>query len=66
MHRNYLYGYARNPFVTVKSFRFTNNLVYNYVWEGLNTGGGMLLDAIGNKFKAGPAYPCLLYTSRCV
>lgn len=57
MHRNYLYGYARNPLVTVKSFRFTNNLVYNYVWEGLNTGGGMSLDAIGNKFKAGPAYP---------
>ena len=57
MHRNYLYGYERNPLVTVKSFRFTNNLVYNYVWEGLNTGGGMSLDAIGNKFKAGPAYP---------
>jgi hypothetical protein len=57
IHHSFLYGHSRNPLSTVKSFRMVNNLVYNYVWEGLNTGGGAIVDVIGNKFKAGPAYP---------
>lgn len=57
MADNFLYGYARNPLVTVKKFRFYNNLIYNYGWEGLNSGGGAQLDVVGNLFKAGPARP---------
>lgn len=61
MHHNFIYGYARNPLTTVKSFRFVNNIDYNFVWEGLNTGGGAWVDVINNRFKAGPAfYPARL------
>ena len=56
MHHNFIYGYARNPLTTVKSFRFVNNIDYNFVWEGLNTGGGAWVDVINNRFKAGPAF----------
>lgn len=45
---------TRNPKITSGTARIVNNLIYNYRWEALETGGGVKQDWIGNRFKLGP------------
>jgi hypothetical protein len=44
----------RNPLLTNKSSRLINNIFYNYEYYATQIGGGVMLDAIGNKYKRGP------------
>ncbi|QQS20556.1 MAG: hypothetical protein IPL87_03215 [Candidatus Moraniibacteriota bacterium] len=46
----------RNPLVKNKSFRFINNIVYNWAYYASQFGGGVQADIVGNKYKAGPLY----------
>ena len=47
----------RNPLLRNKSTRMVNNLFYNLKVYGILASGGVVLDAIGNKWKAGPINP---------
>ena len=44
----------RNPLLRNKSSRFVNNIYYNNCYYINNVSGGVLFDAIGNKFRKGP------------
>ncbi|MDP3230929.1 MAG: hypothetical protein Q8N13_23545, partial [Acidovorax sp.] len=47
----------RNPLVMIKSFRFVNNIVYNWKYRATHMSGGANVDIIGNLYKAGPITP---------
>ena len=54
-HHNLLANSShRNPQINIKSFRFVNNIVYNWFNRASYVGGGILADFIGNIYKVGP------------
>lgn len=53
-HNFFAHSYERNPLIKNKTFRFVNNIVYNWSRSATRLGGGVSLDAIGNLYKAGP------------
>jgi pectate lyase len=44
----------RNPLIKSKTFRFVNNIVYNWMRYATQAGGGAQVDVIGNLYKSGP------------
>jgi len=44
----------RNPLIKNKTFRFVNNIVYNWKYRASHTAGGVNADFIGNLYKPGP------------
>lgn len=44
----------RNPLIKNKTFRFVNNIVYNWSRFATQLGGGVNADVIGNLYKSGP------------
>lgn len=44
----------RSPLIKNKTFRFVNNIVYNWSRFATQLGGGVSADVIGNLYKAGP------------
>jgi hypothetical protein len=44
----------RNPLLKVASGDIINNIIYNWSWWATGIGGGVMVDIIGNRYKAGP------------
>lgn len=58
LHHNVLANSShRNPLIKNKTFRFINNIVYNWSYYATQLGGGADVDIIGNLYKTGPLYP---------
>ena len=56
-HHNLLANSShRNPLIKNKTFRFINNIVYNWSYYATQLGGGANVDVIGNYYKTGPLY----------
>ncbi len=54
-HHNLLANSShRNPLIKNKTFRFINNIVYNWSKGATQLGGGVNVDIIGNLYKTGP------------
>jgi len=44
----------RNPLLKVASGDIVNNIIYNWSWWATGISGGIEVDIVGNKYKAGP------------
>ncbi|MCF6176566.1 MAG: hypothetical protein L3J71_12465 [Victivallaceae bacterium] len=53
-HNMFANNYNRNPLLKIASGDITNNIIYNWDWWSTGIGGGIEVDIIGNKYKAGP------------
>ncbi len=53
----------RNPLVKTPSYRFINNLVYNWYFYAAQMIGGVNADVVGNKFVRGPIDTVFMYHS---
>jgi pectate lyase len=55
VHHSFLANSSlRNPLIKNKTFRFVNNIVYNWARFATQLGGGVSADVVGNFYKAGP------------
>jgi pectate lyase len=57
LHHNYITDGSRLPLFKLKSGSLVNNVIYNWSYFATLSGGGVMLDIIGNRYKAGPRTP---------